>query len=385
VPHILNYNDLLNASSQVGSDVVISFVTNTHGSDETNSITLQNFNIADLEHMQINYGRIAGTDGDDVLFAPAGGAYVDARGGNDILNGSADRDDLDGGPGNDQLFGNDGDDNLRGGEGVDSIDGGNGQDQLDYRWTGENQGVVVNLALNQVINDGFGYQDSISSIENVQGSEFDDLITGDSQGNNLHGREGDDGIYGGDGDDWIEGDEGHDQLFGDNDDDVLTGEQGNDLLDGGAGLDRANYADWAGTFSGVTADLSNVQASAGGFSNVVVVNDGQGGTDYLRSIEDLEGGSGNDAFTGDAGENQLRGRAGNDMLAAAGIICPSMSGPTSIRASRWICPAILSAMMALAIRIRSSTSKRWPVRYLTIRSLATATIIICRAVMATIL
>ncbi len=314
VPHILNYDALLNASSQVGSDVVISFITNTHGVDETNSITLQNFNLADLEHIDINYGRIAGTENDDVLFAPAGGAYVDAREGNDILNGSADRDDLDGGPGNDQLFGNDGDDNLRGGDGADSIDGGNGWDQLDYRWTGENQGVVVDLSLNQVINDGFGNQDSVVNVESVQGSEFDDVIIGDALGNNLRGREGDDSISGGAEDDWIEGDEGHDELFGDDGDDVLIGEQGNDLLDGGAGQDRVNYDDWTGSYSGVTVDLSAVQASAGGYSNVVVASDGQGGTDYLRSIEDLQGSSYSDHFTGDAGENQFNGQNGDDTL-----------------------------------------------------------------------
>ncbi len=62
-------------------------------------------------------------------------AYVDGRGGNDILRGSAGGDDLRGDSGNDRLYGNAGNDRLDGGSGNDILDGGAGND-LAYGGSG---------------------------------------------------------------------------------------------------------------------------------------------------------------------------------------------------------------------------------------------------------
>ncbi len=234
-----NITDLQNAASQSGNDVVISISTNTgiNGDAETNSITLQGLVLADLESMQIWYTPVAGTEGDDELFAPANGANVEGRGGNDILNGSAGRDGLDGGTGDDELYGNGGDDWLRGGEGTDILDGGAGWDHVDFsHWTGVTQGVVIDLSSNQASNDGFGFTDTLINIESISGSGFDDHLTGDNNDNYLGGGAGNDTFVSTGGNDFMQGDDGDDQFF------VYSG-TGNAGMQGGAGNDLFYLSD----------------------------------------------------------------------------------------------------------------------------------------------
>ena len=68
--------------------------------------------------------------------------------------------------------------------------------------------------------------DQLNGIENIRGSEFDDVIKGDG---------GDNRIVGGD---------GADDLFGDSGDDTILGGMGADAIDGGKGTDVAEY-DWS--------------------------------------------------------------------------------------------------------------------------------------------
>ncbi|MFC3175501.1 choice-of-anchor L domain-containing protein [Novosphingobium bradum] len=86
--------------------------------------------------------------------------------------------------------------------------------------------------------------------------------------------------------------------------DVLQGGAGNDTLDGGAGVDTASYADIAGAVT-VSLALTKAQATGGA------------GSDLLRNIENLVGGAGNDALTGNGGANRLEGGLGNDSLDGA--------------------------------------------------------------------
>ena len=95
--------------------------------------------------------------------------------GDDVLEGGDGNDDLDGGVGNDVLRGGDGDDVLRGGGGSDLIDGGSGDDTLTY--SGSAIGVSVDLVSGSG-DFGSASGDSLVGIENVVGSDGDDVLRG---------------------------------------------------------------------------------------------------------------------------------------------------------------------------------------------------------------
>ena len=170
------------------------------------------------------------------------------------------------GDGNDNvLSGGKGDDFLVGGAGNDTLNGDDGTDTVSYAAVGP-LGVNVNLDTGVATGDG---TDTITDVENIIGSAYDDTLTGDGFDN------------------------------------VITGGAGNDMIDGGAGSDTASYQDAA---VGVTVDLSIV----------VSQNTSGSGSDTLVSIENLEGSQFADTLIGDAGDNVLAGKLGNDTLTGGG-------------------------------------------------------------------
>jgi Ca2+-binding RTX toxin-like protein len=145
---------------------------------------------------------IAGTDQADTIKGSSG---------DDILIGNAGGDALDGGAG---------DDWIEGGVGVDSISGGtHGTHGDTISFHSATQAAVIDLSTNTITNDGYGNVDTVSGIENIEGSENADSITGDSGVNFLFGLEGNDTLIGGGGDD---------KLFGESGADTLTGGTGSD-------------------------------------------------------------------------------------------------------------------------------------------------------------
>lgn len=312
VPQFHSREDVQAAAIQDGADVLISFVSSPSGIPETNSIRLQNINLSDLSTMDIRIAPIQGTEGDDVLNGGPGGEILEGFGGNDILNGNGGHDNLDGGAGDDQLNGGDSFDNLVGGPGADVLDGGADSDWAIYRWSGENQGLVVDLSAtsNQTSNDGFGFSDTLIDIENIEGTEFDDSITGDSNANNLRGREGNDQLFGGDGDDHLEDGYGNDQVFGGAGSDWINASPGNDVFDGGADFDSVSFRWWHEPSAGVDIDL--------GLPANQVIDDGYGGTDTLLNIENVLGSDSADSIIGDAQDNSLHGEGGDDIINGAG-------------------------------------------------------------------
>jgi subtilisin family serine protease len=183
-----------------------------------------------------------------------------------------------GGDGNDTLIGGGGDDRLDGGSGDDFINGGEGIDTVSYR--SSDQGIVLNLTTGQVSGDGAG--DTNLSIEQHEGSRFDDQIIGD---------EGDNVFFGIEGNDLLQGLGGSDRLEGGIDADVI---------DGGEGEDTAAYTN---ALSGVAVDLGNNSGTQG---------DAQG--DTFISIENLAGSEFADTLVGDEFENFIRGNDGDDVL-----------------------------------------------------------------------
>ena len=221
--------------------------------------------------------------------------------------GSAHSDTLVGNDGVNRLDGQDGDDVLEGGAGADRLDGGAGMDTLVYR--NSNEAVTVNLS-NGTLMGGHAEGDVMINIENIESSNYDDELIGDSGPNRLDGGDGDDELRGGDGDD---------QLFGGNGNDLLEGGEGIDRLDGGAGVDTVSYAN---SKEAMEVHVSHKASKyfyndegepLSNFENVI-------GSHYHDSLwgsgsaNDLYGRGGNDSLYGRAGDDRLFGEEGNDRL-----------------------------------------------------------------------
>lgn len=124
--------------------------------------------------------------------------------GDDVLEGSANDDQIDGLAGDDILRGNEGNDLLIGGAGRDHLYGGEGSDTADYSTS--NSGVSISLSTFGFRPYGVGFGgdatgDRLYDIENVVGSNFNDVLIGDHQDNQLEGGTGNDYLIGGSGSD----------------------------------------------------------------------------------------------------------------------------------------------------------------------------------------
>ena len=254
-------------------------------------------------------GAVSGGGGLDTLSGiehVAGSQFGDTLGG-DSLNNS-----LRGENGNDVITGGGGNDFITGGAGNDNIDGGAGTgDTADYFYGGgATDGITVNLVNGTVV--GGAGQDTLAGIEHVNGTDFDDHITGDANANSLQGFGGADTLLGGAGGD------------------TLQGGAGNDSLDGGAITDRVNYADlnvvnYSGSYSGVNVTL--------GGNGVGTAQDGMGGTDTLVNLNSVVGSMLDDTLTGSSDMifEMFEGGAGNDII-DGGAIDP-ITGQNSNRAN----------------------------------------------------
>ncbi|WP_395676973.1 calcium-binding protein [Inquilinus sp.] len=224
--------------------------------------------------------RLVGGDGADTLTGDAGNDSVDAGSGNDGAFGGAGADTMYGGTGNDQLDGGDDNDVLVGGDGADTLIGGAGIDTAYYG------GSAVAVAVDLAAGSGLGGEaqgDTLTGIEQVIGSAFNDFLSGDAGANTLWGLAGDD---------------------------TLTGRAGGDLLKGGAGNDTFAYA--------VIGD--STVAAAG---KDVIADFTTGDKIDLSAIDANGAGPGNGAFifgtgafTGVAGELRVVTIGGVQLVAA---------------------------------------------------------------------
>jgi Ca2+-binding RTX toxin-like protein len=199
-----------------------------------------------------------------------------------VVTGSDFDDVLTGGAGNDTLSGGDGDDVLTGGAGADVIDGGAGSAGDTVSYLDSAAGVTVNLTLaGAQVSGGDASGDVLIGIEDIDGSAFDDVLTGNAGTNMIFGVGGNDTIEGGDGADW---------------------------LDGGQGIDTLSYA---GSNAGVAVDLTTGQANGGHATGDFFGGVGNGG------FENLTGSAFGDTLTGDTGANTIDGGDGDDIIRGA--------------------------------------------------------------------
>lgn len=195
------------------------------------------------------------------------------------------------------LYGMAGDDTLKGGAGSDYIDGGTNTatgDWADYYNDGVTDnvnGVTVDLHVKtwQTISASRG-SDYIVNVENVRGTDKNDVITDDSGSinNSLLGMDGNDTFY------------------------VLGG---SDYIDGGTNGVAGDTVSYIWT-NGITATLD-----VNGDSSAVITSVG---TDTLKGIENIAGSNSanttlaKDIITGNASINTIWGNTGDDTIDGGG-------------------------------------------------------------------
>jgi Ca2+-binding RTX toxin-like protein len=189
---------------------------------------------------------------------------------------------------------------LVGGRGNDILDGGGGTDTADYsHWNSVTAAVGADFDLSVVfdgatllaegrnlsgptirngLDDGLRpiESDTLRSIENIRGTNFDDRFHGSTSDNVLWGRGGND---------------------------TYVTDLGNDTLIGGTGIDTVDYSASSAT-SGIIVSIDSGVRGTGGFA--------QG--DLLSEIENVIGTNGNDTIIGNGEDNRLSGERGDDNL-----------------------------------------------------------------------
>jgi len=247
------------------------------------------------------------------------------------------------------LQGNDGDDLLIGGPGADTLDGGNGFDTVDYSTSSQPVIVTLGTAGAQTIGiNGDAAGDLISHVENINGSKFGDILTGNEQVNVIHGGDGDDFIVGGASSDTLSGDNGIDtisylnstagvtvdlnlttaqpvggdgtgdilsgfeNILGSGHDDHLTGTKGDNIIEGGAGNDLLSGGLGNDTLSYQQSSAAVTVQLNGNTSATVSGGDAEG--DTAVGFENLLGSSRDDILSGDININVIKGGAGNDRI-----------------------------------------------------------------------
>ena len=352
----------MNAMGDAEGDVIVN-VENIIGSDHADTIR------GDGED-----NRIEGESGADILEGGGGADLIDGGRGIDIVSyehsreavkvnlttnvnrggdaqgdtirsvesirGSAYDDTLVGNSQSNRIEGGDGDDIIEGGNGFDTLDGGEGIDTVSYE--SSNEAVEIDLA-GDTHRGGHAEGDTISNIENIIGSGYNDILVGDDGDNMIEGGDGDDVIEGGLGADMLDGEDGvdtvsyensseaveidlamgtyaggdaqgdtivnvenikgstyNDMLTGDDGDNEIEGGAGEDAIDGGDGVDTVSYEN---SSEGVEINLETGTYTGG---------DAEG--DTISNVENIRGSANDDTLTGDDGDNEIEGGAGEDTI-----------------------------------------------------------------------
>jgi Ca2+-binding RTX toxin-like protein len=202
---------------------------------------------------------IVGLGGSDLVKGLGGGDRICGGNGSDKLVGGDRGDALVGEAGNDTLSGGGGDDGLFGGAGNDTFNGGIGFDLASYFFAPSG----VQADLTAATTTGGEGSDTLTGVEDLEGSSFDDTLTGNS-GENF--------FYPG---------------------------EGNDTVNGGGGItDRVDFF--------FSPDAVMVDLTAGTATGE--------GTDTLTGIAQVFGSRHDDTIIGDANANTLLGGPGNDTI-----------------------------------------------------------------------
>jgi Ca2+-binding RTX toxin-like protein len=246
---------------------------------------------------------LIGLDPEPKKYENVKAVILDGKEGNDLIQfigGVRAFGEVKGGTGDDTIITGDGYDFLNGGSGNDTLNGGGDKDSVSY--ADAPTGVVVNLALGVATNDGYGTTDTLISIQDVEGSRFNDRLTAHNAGSVLDAGAGNDELTGGLGND------------------VMLGGSGADLMDGKAGEDTTTYI---GSTAPVYVNLSSQEIAITSPVDGVMVgleaNAGYGGDaegDRIFNIENVHGSIYDDILVASDGGGKLAGYRGNDLVVA---------------------------------------------------------------------
>ena len=263
-----------------------------------------------------------------------GAAIENAIGGSgsDVITGNALSNSLSGGGGADTLNGLGGANIFDGGEGDDILNGGDGIDTAVYsRSTGM---VIVDLGLTGRQNTQSQGYDTLSSIENLIGSNYGDGLAGNALANIIDGGQGQDYMAGGGGDDTYfvdsAGDNpveslnaGYDAVISQVDFalnvnlealTLVNGQNGvgnalDNMITGNAGANNLQGWDGSDQLHGLGGgDLIYGQSGV----DFLYGDDGDDTLDGGDAGDALLGGNGDDLLIGGAGQDWMEGGAGND-------------------------------------------------------------------------
>ena len=264
------YQDVIKASKQVNTDVVI---TGVDGS----TILLNDTLLSDLDSDNIIiFDGTIDMENTSSSFMTHYSIFAGNLG-NSTINGNSANNLIKGGAGKDLIYARAGDDIVTGGNGNDTI------------WFGSGADTVYGGA-------GDDYIDEAASVSNF------------NYANLLVGGEGNDTIY---------ADAGNDSLYGGTGNDFLNGEAGDDITFGGDGNDKIYFGSGADTvYGGAGNDIIDEAAGVSNFDYANLLDGGDGNdTIYADAGNDtLFGGTGDDALNGEAGNDLLDGGSGNDLL-----------------------------------------------------------------------
>lgn len=273
--------------------------------DYSAGVTLAPATIKNVDYIRLNGGdgntyKLIMNDGN----VAAGGliniySTVDFTTANSMyIDGSAERDGdftILGGVGDDTLIGGGGNDYFRGAGGTDVIDGGAGYNRISFFYASS----AVKLDLNvqgSAQSTGLGTL-TLSNVDDVSGTRFADLLTGNDHDNLLQGNGGSDTLIGNLGNDWFQVGPTTDSH------EIPKGV----VISGGGGTDLIDFFDNGRSTSFITLDLSNAATQ----------DTGQG-TYKISGVENAAGTLTDDKISGTSGANSLYGNSGDDTLIGGG-------------------------------------------------------------------
>ncbi|RAK50813.1 calcium-binding protein, partial [Phenylobacterium soli] len=346
----------------------------TGSPDGTDTLTnVETLKFSDTS-VQVNAGSgLAGGPGNDTFQGGSGADTFSGDGGSDTLQGGAGNDSLAGGDSYDFLRGQGGDDTLSGGNGEDFLVGGAGNDIIDGGagidravYGDAPNGVTVDLTLQgQAQNTGNGV-DTLSNIEQLSATAFNDVLTGDGNDNWIWGTGGADTISAGGGNDLVSVGAGAAKLDGGAGvdalefySDTLTGPvnvslalQGQAQNTGQGSMTISNFENLVGTVYGgdtlagdgaanLLAGWGGSDSISGGSGSDTLIGDGTifpdpgadggaGAGAIILFVDDPDAPAGNDTLDGGAGNDSVNGGVGNDLIVGGGIGNDTIDGGAGV-------------------------------------------------------
>jgi Ca2+-binding RTX toxin-like protein len=214
----------------------------------------------------------------------------------ETLTGDELDDTIIGNGGDDTIDGGGGDDHIEGGAGADHLSGGGGFNRLSYGSSAS--GVTVNLTTGMA-SGGDAEGDVIlpnDDFQQLEGSNWDDVLTGGAKDNVIDGGSGANTLDGGGGDDILVGGSGADHFLHSAGADTFIGDSKQ------GGNSNQDWVDYSSAASAVFIDIIGLKTGAAA------------GDVFGPDIEWVTGSAFDDTLKGSNSDNRLQGGQGDDIL-----------------------------------------------------------------------